>query len=362
MSTFRLFRRFTSLAALNQAVARLLHSAAIILIAAKVLVQLGVSMRTHVALVLALSFTTAGPVAAEWYPEKPVKLVIMAGKGGGADKMARRFIKIINDEEMSPVPFEPVNMPGKSGADALQFMKANTGNPHAVMVTLNSFFTTPLRQPKLDIDITTFTPIARMAEDTFMLWVSKDSGISNLDQFIKQASARGSKWLMAGTGKGGEDNLLTDLLNRTYKLQMAYKPFRGGGAVARELIEDKANSTVNNPSEQDAYYRQGKSRPLAAFTPERLDQFPDVPTFAELGHDMTYFMQRSIVGPPGLAPDAIAFYQEIFQAVYESKEWQDYMNSNSLRGEFATGAALMDYWISGKESHRRILADLKPLN
>ena len=314
------------------------------------------------AAVLGFVLTTIGQAAAEWYPEQPVKLVIMAGQGGGADKMARRFIKIINDEEMSPVPFEPVNMPSNSGGDALQFMKANSGNPHVVMVTLNSFFTTPLRQPKLGIDITTFAPIARMAEDTFLLWVTKDSGISNLDQFFKQASAKGPEWLMAGTGKGGEDNLLTNLLNQTYSLKMAYKPFKGGGAVAKELIEAKANSTVNNPSEQDKYYRQGKSRPIAAFTPERLDQYPDVPTFAELGQDMTYFMQRSIVGPPGLSPDVIAFYQEIFQAVYESKEWQDYMNSNSLRGEFATGDTLMNYWISGKEAHRKILAETKAVN
>lgn len=311
---------------------------------------------------LSLIFTTAGQAVAEWYPEEPVKLIIMAGKGGGADKMARRFIQIIADEEMSPVPFEPVNMPGNSGGDALQYMKTNSGNPHVVMVTLNSFFTTPLRQPSLGIDISTFAPIARMAEDTFLLWVTKDSGISDLDQFIKQATAKGPNWLMAGTGKGGEDNLLTDLLNQTYNLKMAYKPFKGGGAVAKELIEAKANSTVNNPSEQDKYYRQGKSRPIAAFTPERLDQYPDVPTFAELGRDMTYFMQRSIVGPPGLSPDVIAFYQEIFQAVYESKEWQDYMNSNSLRGEFATGDRLMKYWISGKEAHRKILAETKAVN
>jgi tripartite-type tricarboxylate transporter receptor subunit TctC len=77
---------------------------------------------------------------------------------------------------------------------------------------------------------------------------------------------------------------------------------------------------------------------------------------------MTYFMQRSIVGPPGLSPDMIAFYQEVFQGVYESKEWQDYMNSNSLRGEFATGETLMKYWIAGKETHRKILAETKAVN
>ena len=63
MSTIRLFRRFTSLAALNQGVSRLLQSGAINLIVAKVLAQHVGSLRTQVALVLALSFTTAGPAA-----------------------------------------------------------------------------------------------------------------------------------------------------------------------------------------------------------------------------------------------------------------------------------------------------------
>ena len=52
--------------------------------------------------------------AQDWAPEKPVELVVMAGKGGGADKMARMFKQIIDDNQLSPVPFEPVNMPGRT--------------------------------------------------------------------------------------------------------------------------------------------------------------------------------------------------------------------------------------------------------
>ncbi|GIT70259.1 MAG: hypothetical protein Ct9H300mP28_00730 [Pseudomonadota bacterium] len=81
------------------------------------------------------------------------------------------------------------------------------------MVTLNSFYTTPLRQPKLGVDISTFTPVARMAEDTFLLWVHKDTGITNVDQFVSGAKSKGSDWIMAGTGKLQEDQLLTDFLN-----------------------------------------------------------------------------------------------------------------------------------------------------
>ncbi len=299
---------------------------------------------------------------AEWYPQQPVELVVMAGKGGGADKMARLFSRIIESEELSPVPFNPVNKPGNSGADALSYLKKNRGNPHVIMVTLNSFYTTPLRRPDLKIDIAKYTPVARMAEDTFLLWVHKKSGIKSLEGFVQAAAKMGSRWTMAGTGTASEDNLLTDFLNDAYGLKMKYKPFKGGGRVAKELAQEKAQSTVNNPAEQEKYYLEGITEPLAAFTPERLDMFKDVPTFTEKGQNMTYFMQRSIVAPPGIGPDAAEFYRELFREVYESKEWQDYMNQKSLRGRFITDAELQKYWADEKEVHRKILIRMGKIN
>ena len=114
-----------------------------------------------------------------WEPKKPVDFVIMAGQGGGADKMARLMQTIIEKHNLSSKPFVPINKPGGSGAEALIHLKGKQGDDHTVMVTLNSFYTTPLRQPNLKVDISTFTPIGRMAEDTFLLWVHKDSGINS---------------------------------------------------------------------------------------------------------------------------------------------------------------------------------------
>ncbi len=312
--------------------------------------------------VFCAAMLACAPARAEWYPEQPVEFVVMAGKGGGADKMARMFKEIIESEELSPVPFVPVNKPGESGAEALAYLKKNHGNPHVVMVTLNSFYTTPLRRPDLEIDIQKFTPVARMAEDTFLLWVNSSSRIDNLEGFVKAASAKGPKWVMAGTGKSSEDNLLTDFLNAAYGLKMTYKPLKGGGAVAKELAEGVVQSTVNNPSEQEKYFAKGITRPLAAFTPERLTMFGDVPTFSEKGQNMVYFMQRSIVAPSGISQDVAAFYRDVFRQVYESKEWQDYMNRNSLRGRFVTDADLKAYWAKEQDIHRQVMIRMGLIN
>ncbi len=48
-------------------------------------------------------------VQAAWEPIKPVEFVVMAGKGGGADKAVRLIQSIIASENMAPVPFTPVN-------------------------------------------------------------------------------------------------------------------------------------------------------------------------------------------------------------------------------------------------------------
>jgi putative tricarboxylic transport membrane protein len=98
--------------------------------------------------------------AAAWKPKKPVEFVVMAGKGGGADKLARLIQGIIAKQKLSRMPFTPVNKPGGSGAEALVHMKQNKGNYHMIMVTLNSFYTPPMRQPKLKVNTMKFAPVA----------------------------------------------------------------------------------------------------------------------------------------------------------------------------------------------------------
>lgn len=314
---------------------------------------------------LAASVTVAATdnARAEWEPKKPIEFVIMAGKGGGADKMARLMQTVIEKHKWSSKPLTPINKPGGSGAEALVHLKTKGASDpdHTIMVTLNSFYTTPMRQKKLQVDIATFTPIARMAEDTFLLWVHKDSGISSLDDFVKAAKDAGNNWIMAGTGKLQEDQLLTDFLNASYGLDMKYVPYKGGGKVAKQLAGQHANSTVNNPSEQEGFHAAGQTVPLAAFTPDRLELFPDTPTFKEAGQDMVYFMQRSVVGAPGMSDEAAAYYQTLFKKVYDSEEWQGYRRKKSLRGDFISGKDLMDYWMAEREIHRQMLEKMGAL-
>ncbi len=298
-----------------------------------------------------------GAQAAEWQPNKPVEMVIMAGQGGGADRLARLFQSIIQKADLSPMPVLPINKGGGSGAEALRYLKDNAGDAHKVMATLNSYYTTPLRTD-IGVDIANFTPLARMAVDTFVLWVNADSEIATLDDFVAAVKAAGGKWKMGGTGTGQEDSLVTAMLEQAFDIEFTYVPFSGGGTVAKNLIGGHIDSTVNNPSEQMAFWKAGKSRPIAAFTEQRIDVFPEVPTLRELGHDLVYTMQRSFVGAPDMPAAAQAFYIDLFTRLSQTDAWQSYAAEQALVTDLLTGEELQAYFLAERDKHAALLNEM----
>ena len=315
---------------------------------------------------VAFGFGTVGlssDAAAAWKPIKPVEFVIMAGKGGGADRLARFIQGIIEKHKFSPKPFIPVNKGGGSGAEALVYLKANKGNPHIILATLNSLYTTPLRNPGIGVDISKFTPITRLAEDTFQLWVHSDTGIKTVKDYVNTVKKAGAaNWKMGGTGKGQEDSLVTALLEKKFGIKVTYVPFKGGGTVAKQLIGKHINSTVNNPSEQAGFWEAGKSRPLASFTPpgKLKGKWGKIPTFEDLGYgkDMVYYMQCSIIAPGGIKSDVRKFYVSVFEKVYKSKEWQSYLVKKGLVPGWLTGKKLTAYFVKERDVHRNLLKSL----
>ena len=131
--------------------------------------------------------------AQDWQPTKPIDFVIMAGAGGGADQIARFLQSVAEKEDLTNRPLVPNNKGGGSGAEALIALSGTNDPDHTILVTLNSFFTTPLRQENLGIDIMNFTPVAMMGVDPFVLWVHKDSGITSFDQWLETVRGDGRR-------------------------------------------------------------------------------------------------------------------------------------------------------------------------
>lgn len=307
-------------------------------------------------LFVSLAASAITPTTARaWEPRHPVNVIIMAGKGGGADKLGRLWQSIVAKHKLSPQPLIPINKGGGSGAEALRYMKDKKGSRYDIVVTLDSLYTTPIIIKGLNIDPTSFTPIRLMAQDTFLLWVT-DPKIKTVDDYVKAVKASNGKWKMGGTGSGQEDSLVTAMLANAYGLHMIYVPYKGGGTVAAQLVGGHIDSTVNNPSEQLGFFNAGKSHPIAAFTDERLPAFPDAPTFKSLGKpDLIYYMDRMVLGPPKMPKDAQEYYQKLFQKISETPEWKSYVKKNSLIASDIQGASMHKYLVQRYKLHEKLV-------
>ena len=75
--------------------------------------------------------------------------------------------------------------------------------------------------------------------------------------------------------------------------------------------------------------------------------------------DMVYYMQRSVVGPPGMSKDAQAYYVSVFKKVYDSSAWQTYLTKKGLVPGWLTGEKLQSYFLAEREKHAKLLKGLK---
>jgi tripartite-type tricarboxylate transporter receptor subunit TctC len=317
-----------------------------------------IGRRSFTALIGAAAFAIAQAPAqvAAFEPTKPIDFVIMAGAGGGADQIARFIQSVAEKKNLTTRPLIPNNKGGGSGAEALIALQGTNDPDHTILVTLNSFFTTPLRQTNLGIDIQTFTPVAMMGVDPFVLWVHKDSGITTFEEWLETVKAADGEYVMGGTGKGQEDSLVITFMEQAFDLKIKYIPYDGGGAVAKDLAGQQIMATVNNPAEAKGFYAAGDFVPLLSFSDERMAGFPDVPTMKEKGHDFSYYNQRAVVGAPGMSDDAAAYYQNLFETIYNSEEWQGYMTSESLDPLWMDADGQKAYWNTQVERHKELLA------
>jgi len=304
---------------------------------------------------LALVITSIGTAKA-WEPKMPVEFIIPAGAGGGADVMARFIAPIISKHKLSPKPFVVINKSAGAGAEGFMYVKGQKGNPHVIIITLDNLFTTPLATG-VPFNWRDMTPVARLALDYFVLWVNAEKPYKTPNDYFAEVKKTPGKFTMGGTGAKQEDQIITVLLEQQFGVKFNYVPFKGGGAVAVELVGKHVDSTVNNPAEAVSHWKAGRLRPLALLDHERMPfaGWKDIPTMKEAaGKDISYLMLRGIFMAPGVKQEEIDFYVNVFKKVTETPEWKKYCEDMGLKPAFITGAEYVK-WLEGKEKETKDL-------
>ncbi len=309
--------------------------------------------------VVALTAALALPLTAQaWEPTRNIEFIIPAGTGGGADQMARAMQAIVAKHNLAKVALLPVNKSGGAGAEGFLDVKNSAGEPHKIIITLSNLFTTPLAT-NTPFNWRDLTPVQMLALDNFVLWVQADKPYQTAKEYIEAAKKAGpGKMKMAGTGAKQEDQIITVAIEQATGAKFTYIPFKGGGAVATQLVGGHVDSTVNNPIEAVAHWRSGKLKPLCVFELKRLPYkakvtdkmaWSDIPTCKEGGLDIDYLMLRGIFMPPKVSQEHVAYYLGLFAKIFETPEWKDLMERGAFNLSRLKGREY-EAWVAREEA------------
>ena len=317
-----------------------------------------------IAAALATSFTASAALA--WEPSKPIEFVVPAGTGGGADQMARFIQGVVAKNTLTKQPVIVVNKSGGAGAEGFLDVKGDKGNPHKIVITLSNLFTTPLATG-VPFNWRDLTPVTMLALDQFVLWVNEESPHKTAKDFIDAVKAQPDKtFKMGGTGSKQEDQIITVLLEKAAGKKMTYIPYKGGGEVAVQLVGKHVDSTVNNPIEAESHWRAGKLRALCVMDKAKMpypakvtttQAWADVPTCTSAGLPVDYVMLRGIFMAPGVTPDQVKFYVDLFTKVRALPEWKEFMNKGAFNQTALSGDAFVDWLGKNEQLHRVLMKD-----
>lgn len=309
----------------------------------------------------------AAPLTASaWQPTKAVEFIVPAGTGGGADQMARFIQGVVVKNKLMDQPMVVINKSGGAGAEGFLDVKGDKGNPHKIIITLSNLFTTPLATG-VPFNWKDLTPVAMLALDEFVLWVNAETPFKTPKDYIEHCKKEGpGKCKMGGTGSKQEDQIITVAIEQATGVKFTYLPFKGGGAVAVQLVGNHITSTVNNPIEAVGHWRGGKLRPLCVFDTQRMPykekmtdtmSWNDIPTCKETGLDIDYLMLRGIFMPAGVSQDQVNFYVDLFKKVRETQDWKDFMAKGAFNQSFMAGEEYAKWVAAAEERHKALMTE-----
>ena len=319
-------------------------------------------MGQHLTSIAAVAISAAAMLAstahAAWEPTKPVEFVVPAGTGGGADQMARFIQGVVIKHKLMSQPMIVVNKAGGAGAEGFLEVKGAKGDPHKIIITLSNLFTTPMATG-VPFNWKDMTPVSMLALDQFVLWVNADTPYKTAKEYIAAVKAAGpSKMKMGGTGSKQEDQIITVAVEKATGTKFIYVPFKGGGAVAVQLVGKHIDSSVNNPIEAVAQWRAGSLRALCVFDDKRMSYkakvtdtmaWSDIPTCMESGIPMDYQMLRGIFMPAGVTADQRAYYVELMRKIRATPDWIEFMEKGAFNQTTMSGTEY-EKWVAAAEA------------
>lgn len=221
---------------------------------------------------------------AQTFPTKPVTLMVPYPAGGGSDVLARSVNVTLGKELGQPVVIE--NLGGASGSiGAQKMLSAPADGYYLYQGSPNELILAGLANSAVKFKPEDFRAVQIIGNSPMAIVVRQELPANNADELIAYAAKmakEGKPLTYASVGIGSLYHLLGEKISKQTGIPMTHVPYKGLADIVRDLVGNQIDIFITpyaNP--QVAMAKQGRFKFIAALSPQRQKNLPDVPSVDE---------------------------------------------------------------------------------
>jgi tripartite-type tricarboxylate transporter receptor subunit TctC len=238
-------------------------------------------------LVAAVAVPAPWAAVAQTYPDRPLKVIVPVGPGGGFDFLARLVAPRLSEQLGQPVVVE-----NRPGAGSLIGTEAVAKAPHDGYTLLIGGVTNIAANvglyKSLPYDPLDFKPVSLSVNYPLCLLARKDLPQSGVKEVADFARSNPDKVTYGSAGVGSAQHVVGALLAHLTNTRMVHVPYKGAGAAQADLLAGRVDLFFNNCGVVKQYVTSGQMKLLAVSGRERTPAYPNVPTLIESGVDLQF--------------------------------------------------------------------------
>ena len=282
--------------------------------------------------------------AEDKYPSRPVEFIVPWGPGGGADQVARKAGKLM--EEDLKVSFPVVNVPGATGNTGMAKLLAAPADGYSISIMTWDTYALLATTPSTRWSLKDIIAVALMIKQPSAFMTATNGNLKTWEDVVREAKQRPLK--VAVTGFGSPDDITVNyFIGKGLKLVSV--PFANPGERYTSVLGNHADLLYEQLGDVRSFLDSKQMHPVIVFAEQRYGAFPDVPSSKELGFDITLPQRRAVIMKAGTDPAKVKVISDALAKVAANPEYKAY-----LKDQYATD----DSYFPSQEAQKIMEEDL----
>lgn len=231
-------------------------------------------------LLLALALPLSS--AAQW-PDRPVRVIVPYVSGAMGDTVSRLLAEDLRTRLGQPVLID--NRPGAGGNIGTAAVAQAVPDGYTVVVgATNNFAINQFLYASMGFDpIEALAPVTILVDVPSVIFLNGQLPVKDFKSFVDYARANKGKLNFGSPGAGTTPHLSAALINMTRDLGMTHVPYKGASQAVAALLANDVQFYMGGAGLGAQHVKAGKLLAVAVSDSRRLDAFPDIATFGEVG-------------------------------------------------------------------------------